>query len=272
MGLTAAEANVRLLQTILSRQGYYLKKINGVFTKETRDAVVLWQQTHQDARGRWLAVDGIVGPATWWSLQNPALSTRKEGYDRVMAGAGLEHPDRLRLIKLLVAERAANVAEDPDGSNYGDGVTKYLKGVGPAYWCAFFLMWGHKESCGKYPYGKRVGLVKTIWEDALAHGDAFTPDNYFPCPGDEMVLLYRNSKGELTGTGHIELVVAAAPKKEAFNTVGGNVGNRVKICLRDTDQPSLMGFINRWGDHNNQPAYTRGLLEKVDLTAGDSTR
>lgn len=63
---------VSLLQTMLANKGYSLGScgVDGDFGTATEKAVKAFQKTHDGPDGRALAIDGVVGPATWWALQN----------------------------------------------------------------------------------------------------------------------------------------------------------------------------------------------------------
>lgn len=56
-------ANVTLIQTVLSKNGYPTGGIDGIFGEKTRQAVIAFQS----AQG--LQADGIVGPLTWNAIQ-----------------------------------------------------------------------------------------------------------------------------------------------------------------------------------------------------------
>lgn len=56
-------ANVTLIQTVLSKNGYPTGGIDGIFGEKTRQAVIAFQS----AQG--LQPDGIVGPLTWAAIQ-----------------------------------------------------------------------------------------------------------------------------------------------------------------------------------------------------------
>jgi hypothetical protein len=60
---------VKILQKQLNKFGYKLE-VDGDFGKLTLKAVKDFQKKHKDSKGKKLAVDGSVGPKTWWSLFN----------------------------------------------------------------------------------------------------------------------------------------------------------------------------------------------------------
>ena len=92
---------VKRIQTWLSRDGYYLGAIDGIFGPQTEAAAKLYQQSKQ------LAVDGIVGLKTW-----RALTT--EAYPGSSIAAALWNPEENIewAAKYLVWLRA-NVSPEP---------------------------------------------------------------------------------------------------------------------------------------------------------------
>jgi hypothetical protein len=63
---------VTLLQVKLISKGYSCgaSGADGDFGANTEKAVKLFQKEHDGPDGRALQIDGIVGPATWWALDN----------------------------------------------------------------------------------------------------------------------------------------------------------------------------------------------------------
>ena len=60
---------VKELQQLLNKKGFHLD-VDGDFGKDTLTAVKAFQSQNLDKHGYPLVVDGIVGPITWWSLEN----------------------------------------------------------------------------------------------------------------------------------------------------------------------------------------------------------
>lgn len=240
---------VLVLEQMLMRQGYFSGSPDEKFLRLTRDAVRLFQMAHLGPDGEWLKPDSVVGPKTWWALHNPTGPAQRSWIEAPVPG-GL--PDyRQNLLELVCSEHQRGVREIPDGANWGDGVTKYLDGVGPAPWCNYFVSWAFKEITGDYLYGYRQGHVLSQWQMSREHKHAhYKSRNYQPIPGDLFIMLYRNRGGDLTGSGHIGFVLRTDSEKgvAAFNTVEGNCGNRVKQGIRQLDQYTLFGFINPWND------------------------
>lgn len=67
-------AYVTLAQTELQQRGYDVgaSGIDGIFGKATEAAVKAFQKEHTDENGKPLTADGVIGPKTWWALDNAA--------------------------------------------------------------------------------------------------------------------------------------------------------------------------------------------------------
>jgi len=261
---------VTYLQHALLSQGYTVP-VNGKYDKATIGAVHDFQATHVDINGKHLVVDGWVGKSTWWAIQNPSGAAQKSDFE-AMLRKGLS-ADRRALLRTALKDHANNTREIPDGSNYGDGVTRYLTGIGPAFWCCAAVSTWYKDVTGLWPWGTRYVSVAALWANAQARKQAIhIKDKPIPCPGDAFVFQYRNSKGDFTGLGHIGLVATVSQDGESFNTVEGNAGNRVKVSLRDVHNPVLVGFVDFFGDRATVlPKVERGLYnqaERADSTVG----
>ncbi|KAF5409202.1 MAG: hypothetical protein Udaeo2_05630 [Candidatus Udaeobacter sp.] len=260
---------VKVLQALLQSQGYFAAAVGGHFQDKTKQAVVYFQQTHLGRDGKPLEVDGEVGDETWWALYHPSGLPQRSHIPAVVP-AGLM-PMRAKILKVAAAEHQADVHEDPDGSNWGDGVSKYLEEAGsPAdCWCCFFWSWCVHRALGKHPFGKPMGSVLATWQQAKMKGWAMDKGGYAPIPGDAFVMLYKDDSGKLKGTGHIGFVLRVDKAKNAtvFNTVEGNCGNRVKVGRREMDQSTLVGFINQYPREKKPRRWETGLVRADDVGA-----
>lgn len=63
--------NVKGVQRILKKAGFFHGALRGNFGPLTEKAVTGFQQLHNGPKGRPLPVTGTVTEATWWALQNP---------------------------------------------------------------------------------------------------------------------------------------------------------------------------------------------------------
>lgn len=255
--------SVSRLKGMLTSQGCFVSPVNIgslTYNAEVLDAVLYFQATHLDSSGKFLEADGVVGPKTWWALQNPSGNPQRSHLiSHVPAGIAGARAD---LIRVAFQEHAAGIHEVPDGSNCGDGVDKFIKGFGPVPWCALSLSWIFNAALGHYLMNTRYALVLKMWRDAIDANKAHYKSSYEPVPGDVMVMLYKDANGHLTGTGHTGLVVAVGADGRTFNTAAGNEGNRFKLGTRTVDETAVVGFINPFGDEG-KVHYTKGLLSSV---------
>lgn len=240
----AVGEEVKVLQSLLRKSGFFEGKLGGNFQALTLAAVKAFQASHMGPSGKYLNVDGEVGPATWWALENPNGDAQRSGIqtDPSVIPTGISEA-RKKILRLAIKEHRAGVAESPKGSNWGDGVTKYLLGVGPAPWCCYCMSWLNKQAYDRYPLGKRYGHCATFWRDAKAAGAGFPKAKYEPIPGDFGIILYGSS-----GSGHIFLVANVSADGRSFNTFAGNEGDRFKHGWREKSQDTIVGFINLFGD------------------------
>ena len=253
-------ADVKRAQHILLSQGLFVGTPGGTYGPKTKQAVVYFQQTHQGPRGIMLEVDGIIGPDTWWALENPSGDAQKSGIVVPVEPIKQLTPRRLAVVALALAEHRAGVREIPDGANSGDGVDKYIRGFGPAYWCMLFVSWVRHEVGALLLGRKQHAHCLTVWNAAKAAGKAFPKEKYTPIPGDTFIMLYRDKRGRLTGSGHTGIVTAVSHDGRSFNSVEGNAGNRVKQTLRQMSQSDLVGFINDYPKDEQPTDFPRGVV------------
>lgn len=260
---------VRKLQQLLRENGHWASLIVVErYTAELAAAVSYFQQTHQGPDKKPLKVDGVVGDGTWWALEHASGDDQRS----FIAGKipnGLSDK-RKRVLEVALSQH--DVREQPNGSNRGPGVDKYLPDFmlkdtpGPA-WCCFFFSWVSKEAAGdRYPMGQRYGSCVQVANAAKKLKMWFPNDGkYVPRPGDAFVMLYQ---GERAGHGHIGYVLRVDPPTGRFNTCEGNCGNRVKVGLRDYDaDPRIAGFINFYGDSGTPTTYETGVFEAQNVGA-----
>lgn len=261
------------LQEGLRDQGFYSLAVDGDFGPETAKAVIYFKQTHKGPTGDWLSntdgADEKTTPVFWWALAN---ATGEAQRDHLAASLTRGLSDsRKAVLKVALGEHKTGIKEIPNGSNYGDGVTKYLKGVGPAPWCCYCLSWIYHEATGGWPLGSRFGLCRAMWEQAKKDGRTYQKK---PVPGDAFVILYVEN-GKLTGFGHIGLVGATADDWIRFSTFEGNAGNRFKAGQRAVGDNMLAGFIDLHGDADQvRNQFKRGLFRTSELVSSnfDETR
>lgn len=134
--------SIRLLQERLNRVHCGPVTENGIYNRETSEAVQLFQARSVDSQGQALTIDGIVGPLTWGALFGP---------DSLPDGIG-EAVSALVKSTVIIARTQIGVREDPVGSNRGPEVDAYIRSVGldpedDSYpWCAAFIYWSFQEA------------------------------------------------------------------------------------------------------------------------------
>jgi len=212
-------ADVLLLQRRLHVLGYGDKlRINGFYDDVTLSAVHLFQAQHIGPSGKPLDRDGVVGPATWWALNNPSGPAQKSNHPLYDPSIVLT-PVRARLMTLLNAEYSKGVHETPDGSNRSPVIDRYWgdTGILGQPWCCAFVSTMLRRCLGYYPFGQHHISVRLMYQVALEKGMLTSR----PTPGCVFVML--NSDG----TGHTGFGTAFA-HTGWLATLEGNTGNRLK--------------------------------------------
>jgi hypothetical protein len=195
-----------------------------MFGPSTKTAVLDFQSSHVDPQGRPLAQDGVVGPTTYASLQNP-----REPVQRFTAAGWRLDLNEARPQERIVIEKATGeigVQEDPPGSNRGPKVDLYN---GPDYfgapWCANFCSWAWQYADGGSPFGKLASAYKIrAW--GVENGKLI-PNTEPARPGDIGVIM------RAQGRGHVVLVVGTELPGFSLRLVEGNCGNAVRATLRE---------------------------------------
>lgn len=257
-------------RNILISQGYTSVAPKGAYDGPLEEVTRNFQMTRVDRHGRPLVVDGEVGPATWWAGFNPSGDAQRNFLEGSIP-KGLS-AQRTAILRAALGDHQKGVREVPDGSNYGDGVTRYLHGVGPAAWCCFALSeWVH-DGTGAWPLGERQGLVAGLWNKARREKRNYGRE-LCPVPGDAFVFLYRRNDGKLSGQGHTGIVLSVGNDQNIWNAIEGNAGNRVKLTTRDTQSTLVLaGFVDLVGDSEQvRGKFQRGLA-KAGARTGTSLR
>jgi len=131
--------SIRLVQQRLNQVGCGPVEPNGIFNKQTKSAVHLFQARSVDSQGRSLNPDGVVGPLTWAALF---------GSNSLPGTIDVPHSPLLQMT-LVVAASQIGVMEHPPGRNTGPEVDRYLEavGLGPGHaWCAAFVYWTFEKA------------------------------------------------------------------------------------------------------------------------------
>lgn len=254
-------ADVKRLQSILLSQGYFTGAVLGNFKDLTEAAVLAFQGGHNGKDGKPLKTDGVVGPKTWWALTNPDIARQvKPGTkpDKVheLIPDGITG-DREAVLKVALDQLAANTREIPDGSNTGDGVTKFHQwyGMGPEPWCLMSAQWCLHQGMGELTIPK-LAKVSTLWDRCLRTGQAYKlGSGYVITPGDLFIMVHNNAKR----TGHCGIVLAVSPNRQTLAVLEGNSGNRFALRRRQVGANNHVGTINPYGDAKTLPKFKFGL-------------
>ncbi|MCK5016605.1 MAG: CHAP domain-containing protein [Candidatus Peribacteraceae bacterium] len=203
---------VKELQKLLNKNGFQLK-VDGIFAKNTLNAVKAYQSQNLDKHGRPLVVDGKVGDITWWSLNNtksikviPVIDYHKMP-DSSLGGSKIGR----KVLEIAIAEMNGK-SREIGGNNLGRFVAKYLRPASlepPQYWCASFVSWcflhAVKGNIAKMPFSYSAGardirkqFRKKGWTYSLKDERGILPE-----PGD-IVIWWRGDRN--SWKGHIGLV------------------------------------------------------------------
>jgi hypothetical protein len=267
--------DVRYVQTILQKEGFFSGTPLGNFQKVTKASLMHFQNTHIDEEGKELKVDGEVGKKTWWALHNPHGDAQRN-FIPTDAGLNLakaEDGPRHKVLKKLYAMHAQGIKESPDGSNYGDGVTPICNACGfqyGIYWCLAAQSYAFYMALGEKPLGAMHVHCSTFWNEALALGLAHPKGGYTPTPGDIAIYNYGKGllkSGRLDGPGHASAMARLSVDGKQFNALEGNIGNRFKHSIRSMAEATLVGFVNPYNDAANLPAFERGITQAPTIAA-----
>lgn len=279
--------DIKGVQTILLEQGFFEGTPLGNFKKLTRAAVKYFQGTHIGEDGEFLLPDAEVGPKTWWALYNPTGTAQQSGIeepeivDILVPGENLPSTLlRLDMVRFMYALHKKGVREEPDGSNYGDGVTPIVNACGYKYgiaWCMAQASYGFQQALNKKPLGAMHVGTATFWNEAVKAGVAHPKKRYTACPGDIAIYNYGRglySNGRLSGSGHATVVVRVDVDGKRHNAIEGNAGNRCKHSIRNESERTLIGYVNLFGDDAAPPckAFPRGVQQRptLELSLQDS--
>lgn len=260
-------ADVKTAQRKLKENGFFDNYTpSGVFGENTEKAVVHFQQTHLGEDGKPLKPDGVIGPKTWWALYNPSGHGQKQGigdkaerYQDIIPD-GLTH-ERLAVLEQALLIYTAGTREVPDGSNTGDGVTKFHEwfGMRPAPWCAMAFCWIVYQALGRLPWSQKQAHVATLWRLCKGLGMAkHLSSDYAPRPGDGFVMVHPND------TGHIGIVVRVSADGRFLDVFEGNSGNRFALRRRRVAAGDHVGYINFLRDEKTAPTFKRGLTGEAE--------
>lgn len=244
---STACAAVKWVQTRLQDQGFFAGAIGGNYGPITTAAVKYFQSTHLGPDGAFLPATGICDYRTIWALENPVGDAQRSFIDPVIP-RGLSG-SRLKFLSTIAADhRSGEFVEVPDGSNSGPRLKAFSKGEA---WCCYYQSDAWKRTFGEYPMGADQGHCKTFWNRAKKAGLAIPKAEMPPLPGDLGIILYPGSDA-----GHIFAVGCVAAGGTAFNTFGGNEGNRLKHGRRAWEDKTIVGWIDLHGSRADRAKVT----------------
>jgi hypothetical protein len=248
------------LQRLLQRTGYGMAvRADGYPSAELWAAVEQFQLQHVGPSGAPLAPDGVVGPATWWALDNPSGKAQRSGYALALPLTGTLKPLREALMVELVSEYRLDVAESPDGSNRGKQIDGYWGNTGllGLPWCCALVSEILRRALKRYPLGAHFTSVAKMVSRAQELGLI----TRYPRPFD----IFCQVRSD--GTGHCGFASVFDPGGSVFGTFEGNVGNRFKHGRRRVET------VDAWIDvcRDGQAEIFRDLPE-LDELEGEATR
>lgn len=234
---------VKELQEILRELDYDIA-VTGIFDHPTYKAVRSFQASHLDKHGEPLAVDGKVGPLTWWALQNPRreITSGKALYTSMPAlmfgGSFLGR----RALQVAIDELKAGAGEI-GGNNRGPWVKKYLRPAGldeGNAWCAAFVSWCFLQTVGEdksdMPFNYSAG-ARNIFRQFKDKGWDLKDDS-LPEPGD-IVCWWRISMP--SGFGHIG-IVHHCEDGFLYTIEGNKAANVAGFSYVKTRMDKLLGY------------------------------
>lgn len=236
---------VHELQAILNELDYVVPD-TGVFDAATDRAVKDFQSSHLDKHHQPLTVDGVVGPLTWWALENPRPRVTEGiiAYDEVPPPVHGESQLGRAALRVAISELKAGAGE-VGGNNKGPWVRKYMEpaGLPDGYpWCAAFVSWCFLQAVDgdrrEMPFNYSAG-ARDIFNQLKSKGWSFSGEgDKQPKPGD-IVCWWRTSLA--SSNGHIGIVYHC---KDGFlYTIEGNkAANIAGFSYVKTRMDKLLGF------------------------------
>ncbi|MEM9597201.1 MAG: CHAP domain-containing protein [Acidobacteriota bacterium] len=218
---------VPALRALLANRGFEPAATDSDrFDRDLEDAVEVYQSQAIDADGRPLAVDGIVGPMTWWALTTPyqfGAHAKSPGLTTAELPDGGSPLGRMAL-RVAIAE-ALQGAKEIGRNNSGPWVERYLNGItpAPANWCAGFVSYCVSAAADilRVPSPIRHSLgARDILRQLREQGLGYTLTERLPQPGD-VVVWWRGRR--LGWMGHIGIVHHVADDGVLW-TIEGNRG------------------------------------------------
>jgi len=153
-----------------------------------------------------------------------------------------------------IAQGEVGNKEDPDGSNHGPQINKYLGSAASVgeFWCADFVSWVYmtagKPFTGGLDGGWRISAALDIANWMKNHGTWVDngPNASDPQPGD--IIYFTHSHGQATGGANDHIGIVEKVDGNTLDTIEGNYGNAVGRA----SYPNFRGVseIVGWGRPN----------------------
>ena len=153
-----------------------------------------------------------------------------------------------RALALSLAELAADVREEPSGSNDGPRQRVYRTGAmrngrplaaGPGPWCAYGACWAAYAAGAGAPHGWRASVAELIADAREAGAWHPAESDYEPAPGDLACFGRAGGDPRRGGTGHVGRVEAS--DAATVTTIDANVGDRWARVTRA--RGAVLGWI-----------------------------
>jgi len=221
---------VELLTKILKKRGY-ISEVSSYFGTTVKKAVQQFQAAHVDPRDRPLAPDGIVGPLTWWALQNDNVSKLKfpnHTTERICNMYDLEDDEYSTFGEIVVSYAVDEIlsgGREIGKNNSGKFVKKYLSKIVPVpnNWCAGFVSYCFQKAANKngieMPFKYSVG-AKNIYKQFYRKGWTYKATHDDPPKPGDIIVWHRGVPK--SWKGHIGLV--AHYEDGIVYTIEGNKG------------------------------------------------
>jgi len=256
--------DVRHLQTRLSFHGHKVS-VDGDFGKGTEAAVKQFQASRN------LSPDGIVGPNTWYALDdsseqktNPQVQTSEKDSLRAKIPVAVQGPRRVALefgINYLGAD------EVPDGSNWGSEIQPLVEGYnefwglstaqyGHLAWCAMFCSTCIGVGVGAGTQSKGMNWAQTPIKKFLGGASQYEDwghknnkwvEETEEAPSGSVFSMARGGSGsdpaQTAKAGHVGMIVCDNGNG-TVTTIEGNVSNGCRSYTRK--KRDLHGFVTWW--------------------------
>jgi hypothetical protein len=252
---TRPDPDILELQRALQRANYGRGfQVDGYPSAGLWESVEDFQLQHIGPNGMPLDADGVVGPATWWALENPSGVSQQNGFTLALPPRNAITNSRRKVQDWVVGEYRRGVREIPDGSNRGPEVDGYWgpTGIIGQPWCAVLVSTALRAALGRYPIGQHHISVQAMYRAALELG-LITKT---PRPWDIFVQIKSGGFGH-TGFG------SAFSRSGVAATFEGNAGNRLKHGRRQMN--TITAWIDPYQDMRDE--LYQDLPELAELAA-----